>query len=377
MDLLIKNGIKPCGCVNLPPSKSEAIRAALLYALAGEDPRLAVGGFPPPYCTDVEDALNAAQHLMHAYVGASAALMRFMIPIQAALYGRVNISADEVLYRRGLREAEECLGVSLTPTPGTDSIDRELRLAQNRYEIDCSRSSQFLSGLMIALPLLKHECEIVIKNGLVSGPYAEMTFGFVKAFGGDIERTDRGFITRPSVYRAPESALVSGDSSYAAVFEAMNLLGGEIMLLGKMDGMQPDSRFLMISSLPVIDVSDCPDLMPILAAAACGKAGDTVITGTARLSTKESDRPKAIETLIRALGGSAERRDDRLMIHGSGWLRGGRCSACGDHRIAFAAAAASLLCREPVVIEGAECVKKSAFGFWEDMERIGFELCRM
>ena len=375
MEITIQNEIKPWGSVTLPPSKSETIRAALLLRLSGEDPERAVAGFGAPFCSDICDALLAAKELKTAYVGESAALMRFMIPVQAALFGRVTISADEELFSRGLKEIEDCFGVSLERIPGTTLIYKKAVIKRKtRFEIDCSRSSQFLSGLLIALPLLRHDCEIIVKNGLVSSPYAEMTLDFVRLFGGDIERTDTGFITHPSAYTAPERIPVHGDRSYAAVFEAMDLFGGEVTVWGERDPMQPDSDFLLISSLPVIDVTDCPDIMPLLAVTACGKAGETVIIGTGRLSSKESDRPKAVEALINSLGGSAEARENSLVIRGSGHLAGGRCSSFGDHRIAFAAAVAALISNSPVTVEGAECVSKSAPRFWEDLVSLGMEI---
>ena len=376
MIITVSNKAKPHGCVSLPPSKSEAIRAALLYALAGEDPRMAVAGFPSPYCADIGNALGAAGNPKEAYVGQSAALLRFIIPIQMALYGRVSVRADEALLKRGLYEAEECLGISLAPKIGTTYIEAKATRYKRRYEIDCSRSSQFLSGLLIALPLLKHECEIVIKNGLVSKPYADMTLEFIRLFGGKIENTATGYRTYPSRYAAPKRTPVKGDRSLAAVFEAMNLFGGEVTVLGERDPLQPDSRFLMISSLPVIDVADCPDLLPILAASACGKAGETVITGTYRLKTKESDRPNGIVRMINDLGGSAETMEDRVIVHGSGWLRGGECDPLGDHRLAFAAAVMAMISENPVTLHGAECVSKSAPQFRDDLERIGSGLDR-
>ncbi|MBO6061067.1 MAG: hypothetical protein J6P98_02985, partial [Clostridia bacterium] len=360
----------PRGQVTPPPSKSEAIRAMLLLKLSGEEPSLALNGFEPPFSDDIENALAAARSLKAAYVGQSAALLRFLIPIQAALFGRVSLRAGAGLLERGLMEAEDLLGVSLSPLPGTTAVYKRARLRGNRFELDCSRSSQFLSGLMIALPLQKRKCEIVIKNGLVSGPYADMTYELVRAFNGDIERTDTGFITRPSRCIRPERIPVFPDRSYAAVFEAMNLFGGEVTVMGERDPMQPDQRFLMISALPEKDVTDCPDLMPLLAVTACGTAGDTVIHGTARLSNKESDRPKTVEKLIHSLGGRCEAKENSLVIHGSGYLKGGRCQAFGDHRIAFAAAVAALISSEPVIIEGAECVSKSAPQFWKELSSI-------
>ena len=202
MDIEIKNGIKPRGCVVLPPSKSEAIRAALLLGVCGEDPYRAVEGYAAPYCRDVENAIQAALSLRSAYAGESAALLRFLIRIQAALFGRVSVRAEEKLLRRGLFEAEECLGVSLVPDPATGIIETELTLSKDRYEIDCSRSSQFLSGLLMALPLMDRECEVIVKNGLVSRPYADMTLDFVRLFGGNIEgQTGASLRSRPFTAR--------------------------------------------------------------------------------------------------------------------------------------------------------------------------------
>ena len=372
MIITLQNRIRPEGKVVLPPSKSETIRAALLLRLSGEDPERSVAGFGAPYCSDVCDALLAAKELKTAYVGESAALMRFMIPVQAALFGRVTVSADEVLYSRGLKEIEDCFGVSLERIPGSTLIHKKAVIKRKtRFEIDCSRSSQFLSGLLIALPLLRHDCEIIVKNGLVSSPYADMTLDFVRLFGGRIERTREGFITHPSRYTAPEALPVSGDASYAAVFEAMNLLGGRVEIVGAGGTTrQPDRDFMKYAGRSDIDVTHCPDLLPLLAAAACGRNGDTLIRGTARLRTKESDRESGTVELIKSLGGSARIGENMVAIRGTGRLRGGVCDPLGDHRLAFAASVMAMICDEPVTILGAECVKKSGIGFRKDMEGI-------
>lgn len=370
MKLVLKNGIKPKGMVTLPPSKSEAIRAALLLALSGEAPEKAVAGFDAPFCGDVENALAAARELSDVYAGESAALLRFAIPVQAALFGRISVRADARLIKRGVEEAEECLGISLAPDEN-GLIRTEAHLTASRFLIDCSRSRQFLSGLLIALPLLDRECEIIVKNGLVSKPYAEITLRFVRLFGGRIEETETGFLTRPSVYRAPERIPVTGDASYAAVFEAMNALGGQVEITGKGEGsLQPDAAFPALCELADISVTDCPDLAPLLAAAACAKTGDTMIHGTARLRTKESDREAGTVELIRSLGGSAEAGGGFITVHGTGSLSGGECDIHGDHRLAFAAAVMALVCESPVVFEGAECAYKSAPGFIEDLKKL-------
>lgn len=380
MIISIQNGILPSGTVILPPSKSEAIRAALLLGLCGSDPLLALRGFPDaPVCADVECAINASYDIgaPEAYVGGSAALMRMILPYKLIAGGAV-IYGEPALLDRGIREIEDCLGVKAVRKEDRIIIDHPSGIReQTVFAIDCSRSSQFLSGLLIALPLIGHECEIVIKNGLVSKPYTDMTLDFVRLFGGIADETATGYTVCPSVYSPPDRQKVTGDRSYAAVFEAMNALGGSVNITGATDDTrQPDKVFLKMFRMAECDITDCPDLLPVLAAAACGKTGDTVIRGTARLKDKESDRASGIVSIINALGGSAETSENAVVIHGSGCLIGGRCSVSGDHRLAFAAAVMAVISEKPVVIDEAECVNKSAPQFWNDLERIGYGLDR-
>ncbi|MCR5611701.1 MAG: hypothetical protein K6F68_07755 [Clostridiales bacterium] len=368
----LKNGIRPHGAVILPPSKSEAIRAALLLALSGEDPARAVEGFPgQELSSDILCALSAVGSSRH-YVGGSAALMRMLTPV-LLLEGRAEIEGEARVIERGIAEFESCFSVNASYTDRGFVIEK--KLDEERYAIDCSRSSQFLSGLLIALPLLPHDCEITVLNGLVSKPYADMTLDLVRLFGGRIDETEAGCVTHPSKYAAPDKIPVTGDRSYAAVFEAMNVLGGDVEIIGSSDDtLQPDKDLMKLADMAECDITDCPDLLPVLAACACGKRGDTVIRGTRRLRTKESDRESSVVKLIRDLGGSAEVLSDAVMIHGSGRLNGGECSSLGDHRLAFAAAVMSMISDKPVTVDGAECVNKSAPRFWNDLERIGYGL---
>lgn len=374
MILEIKNGIKLEGRAELPPSKSEAIRALLLTALAGGDISRVTEGFRAPFCDDIVSAAEAAGRLTDLPdAGSSAALLRMLVPIQLVLMGRARVRASAALISRGHAELETVFGAPLRISDGIVEMDHPV--TGGVFEVDCSRSSQFLSGLMIALPLVDRECEIVIKNGLVSAPYARMTFDFVRAFGGSIEFTERGYVTRPSRYEVPERIPLTGDESAAAAFEAMNALGSRVEIVGKgRDTRQPDGAFMRLLPLDDCDISDCPDLTPILAAAACAKDGDTVLRGVGRLKTKESDRARTAAELIRAIGGCAETGEDELIVHGGYKLRGGECSAANDHRIAFAAAVLAGICEEPVILHGAECVTKSAPRFWEDLAALGAQI---
>lgn len=371
MILEIKNGIPLKGRVELPPSKSETIRALILTALAGGDLSRVTEGFNAPFCDDIAFAAEAAKHLSESPdAGSSAALLRMLIPVQLVLTGRAQVKCSDALIARGHAELEACFGAPLAEENGALTMTDPV--IGDSFEIDCSRSSQFLSGLLIALPLMERDCRITVKNGLVSSPYAAMTLDIVRQFGGRIDETERGFVTHPSRYALPERMPVTGDMSLAAVYKAMNALGAHIDIGGAgADTRQPDKDISRHLSADECDVTDCPDIAPILAAAACAKCGDTVITGTGRLRTKESDRAKTSAELIRALGGSAETGEDRMIIHGRGALRGGECSSFGDHRIAFAAAVTAPICDEPILLRGAECVKKSAPRFWQDFAALG------
>ena len=350
-----------------PPSKSEAIRSALLLGICGEEPRRAVEAYTGPICEDISHALTAFSGRPDA--GGSASLLRMLLPVLLALHGRAEVACSQRLIKRGVSELEDCLGIRAERTE--TGLKMEGVIEKSRFELDCSRSSQFLSGLLMALPLLPRECVIEIKNGLVSGPYADMTLGFVRRFGGKIERTHGGFVTHPSKYSPPSTIPVTGDQSYAAVFKAMNFLGGIIAIEGvSEETYQPDKRFPELVGLDECDISDCPDITPLLAVCACGRRGDTVIRGTARLRSKESDREAGTVGLINELGGSAEVMDDAIAVHGRGVLEGGVVDPRDDHRLAFAAAAAAVICRRPVTVKNAECVNKSAPAFWKDCERL-------
>ena len=120
-----------------------------------------------------------------------------------------------------------------------------------------------------------------------------------------------------------------------------------------------------------IDVSDIPDLVPILSVVASLAAGRSVFKNIERLRIKESDRIKTTKELIFNLGGVAEETEDSLIIHGTGKLCGGRVSSYNDHRIAMSASVAALICEESVIIEDAEAVEKSYPHFYEDLKKAG------
>ncbi len=388
MRAVIENGIRLAGTIQAPPSKSEAIRAALLIFLSGGDPSEALKGFEGrPVCDDIKAALSVCRSLKtggRLNVGASAALLRMALPVCLALFGEAEIAMDERLEQRGLHELEECLDLPLVPECGLLRVKK--RLLPGKYRIDCTRSSQFLSGLLLALPLLEGESSIEIKGVPVSKGYADMTIAYGSIFGArysaclvcegeDIAVYPSKYSVPPPPYKSEGGrTFVSGDCSYAALFGAANHMGGRVKVCGiSPRTLQPDIVFPAVAGYGRIDISGMPDLLPPLAAVACAQKRETVFTGVSRLAFKESSRAHSLAELINSLGGEAEVKGDELQVYGSGSLKGGECSAAGDHRIAMAAAVLAGICESPVELEGAECVGKSAQDFWNDYKSLGGE----
>jgi 3-phosphoshikimate 1-carboxyvinyltransferase len=232
------------------------------------------------------------------------------------------------------------------------------KLRPGHYRMDGSVSSQFISGLMMALPLVEGETSLEITGNVESKPYIEMTRYVLEMFRDG----------------CPERIQVEGDWSSAAFWLAAGSLGSEISLLG-LNEFSPQGDREIVEILPKLEENipiscmDIPDLVPVLAVVAAAKKGAT-FTGIHRLRLKESDRVASIMAMIRALGGKAEATENTLTVYGTGLL-GGTVDSFGDHRIAMAAAIAATVCKEPVTILRAECVKKSYPGFWEDHCRLG------
>jgi 3-phosphoshikimate 1-carboxyvinyltransferase len=200
-----------------------------------------------------------------------------------------------------------------------------------------------------------------------------MTIAALAQFGVDVLWQDAQtlLIKGGQSYMARES-WVEGDYSNAAFFEALNVFGGEVEVRG-LDprSIQGDKAYQRMfeqlrSGKTELSIADCPDLGPVLFAAA-GICGGGTFTGTSRLRIKESDRIATTAALVRALGGDIEEHEDGLTIHGTKCLTGGEVQGAGDHRIVMSAAVAALRADAPVTIIGAEAVKKSYPRFFDTL----------
>ncbi|MBQ3038156.1 MAG: 3-phosphoshikimate 1-carboxyvinyltransferase [Clostridia bacterium] len=245
------------------------------------------------------------------------------------------------------------------------------RLCGGEYQIAGNVSSQYITGLMLALPLCSESSKIILTSPLESKAYVDITIEVLGLFGINIEETENGYRIEPQKFISPGEIKVEGDWSNSAFWIVANKLCGNISVDGvNYQSTQGDMKILEILDDDVIDAKEIPDLVPILAVCACAKKGKTLITNAERLRIKESDRLNAVTTVLNALGADIRELPDGLEINGTGELHGGECDGFGDHRIVMSAAIASVICKSKVTIHGAEAVNKSYPTFFEDFKRL-------
>ena len=309
----------------------------------------------------------------------SASTLRFLLPVAAALYDRFELRGRGRLPLRPngpLLNALRKNGCFFS----SDSLPMraEGKLRSGIFTVSCEQSSQYLTGLLLALPLLSGTRRVTLSGGLVSAGYAEMTLCALREFG--IETGEEGgvyTVSENAFYRSPGKITVAGDESAAAFFFAANYLGAGVKIEGLRETSPREEDFRAILKRlcggAVIDARNLPDLIPPLAVCACAVRGKVRFEHTGRLRGKESDRVASVCAMIRALGGECEAGEDSLTVFGKGALSGGTVEGFGDHRIAMSAAAAACLCKSPVLIRGAEAVHKSYPEFFSCWNQAGGE----
>lgn len=325
----------------------------------------------------------------------SGSTLRFLLPVLAALGNGARFTG-----RGRLPERPMGLIINLLKEHGISFIEEKLpfeiegKLTPGEFKIEGNVSSQFISGLMFALPLLNEKSKITLLSPPQSQAYINMTISVLKQFGVVIECVSDGYIVHPiDKLREPIEYIVEGDWSNAAFFLVGGALSGNIEMTGlNLNSKQSDKKILDILKLAEadvvlendsiivkksdlkpfsLDVSQFPDLFPITAILACGAKGKTKLFNAARLRIKESDRIIATRELIEGLGGRAEETEDSLIIYGSGKLTGGKAYSVNDHRIAMSAYIASSICDTEVKLFGAEAVRKSYPDFKNDFCSLG------
>lgn len=308
--------------------------------------------------------------------GESGSTLRFLLPIAAALTDDFTVIGRGRLPERPLgplRAALEAHGCTVRGEGLPLRVSGSLKAG--RMALPGNVSSQFITGLLLAAPLLKGETRLIIDGPLESAGYVDMTCAVMARFGAAVERTADGFCTGGGGYRTPGTFSVEGDWSNAAFFLAARSMGHPVEVSGlDPSSAQPDrcceELFSRVGGGAHIDVSGCPDLVPVLAVRSAMAEGETHIDGAARLRLKESDRLAAAAEGLTALGVSVTQRPDGLSIHGGG-IRGGEADGCRDHRMVMAWAVAALCAEQPVTVRGAEAVRKSYPAFFEEYKRLG------
>ena len=403
MDIRITPG-PLAGTVTPPPSKSIAHRAILAAALTNGTSTIqnvalsqdieatlrcitALGGAweregDTLYVSGVWHREWDTAALPHLDCGESGSTLRFLIPLALTLNNGGVFTGRGRLMERPQKPYFDIFdekGIFYEQKDGVLTIRGEWSAGE--YRLPGNVSSQFVTGLLYALPLMEWESRIVLTSPLESKGYVDMTLDVLKDFGITIENQNyERFLVPGDQWCTARDYTIEADWSQAAFWMAAGSLGIPVEVTGLNDrSIQGDrvidehfASFAWGTGRRVeIDVSDCPDLLPPLAVMAAFHDGTTRLTNAARLRLKESDRLATVTKMLTALGGQVEEGPDWLAIPGTRFLKGGTVDGANDHRIVMAAAVAAARCQGPVVIRGAEAVKKSYPNFWRDYETLG------
>ena len=383
--------------IQLPASKSISNRALILHSLAH-------GNILPRNLSDCDDTIVMTRALDgnpgHIDILAAGTAMRFLTAYLSVTPGTRIITGTQRMQQRPIRILVDALrelgarieyvgneGFPPLRITGTELTGSEISLAGNV-------SSQYISGLLFALPLLPDGSRLVVEGARESASYLQLTLRALATFGLTPREQEEGWTIASQGYASPGAVQVEGDWSNAAPWLCLGMLGGEGVTVTGMDldSLQGDRAVCRVLAamggqvrtaadrvtvrpgprVPTrMDARDIPDLVPVLAAVAAATPGVTEITGAARLRLKESDRLETTARMLSGLGGQVEETADGLLIRGRSHLSGGQVDAAGDHRIAMAAAVASGACTGPVTITGAQAVEKSYPTFWAELRSLG------
>lgn len=303
----------------------------------------------------------------------SGSTLRFLLPVAGALGCDATFLLTGRLPQRPLSplwEELERMGCHLS-RPTENTVRCQGRLQAGVYTIDGGVSSQFITGLLLALALVPGESRLTVLGQLESAPYVTMTQQVMALFG----KNTAGLAVFGGRFHSPGKQWVEDDWSNAAFFLAAKALGSDVQVENlDLESAQGDRAcFTLLPELmngtQSICAADIPDLVPILSVVAAAAHG-AEFTNIRRLRLKESDRVEAVIHMLTALGGKAEAVGDTLRVYGTG-LTGGTVDSRNDHRIAMSAAIASTVCSRSITILGAECTEKSYPSFFREFKKLG------
>jgi len=352
---------------------------------------------PSPAIPTLDASSHEAQNIVNCEESGTAA--RLLLPVLTALHDQGTLTGTGSLLKRPFETL--CKSLEQGEAVQFDQYKLPLswkgQLQSGHYQLPGDESSQYISGLLFALPLLEGESTVELTSPLQSVGYIDMTLDVLAQFGIIIDHdgANRYHIKGGQSYQSPGTIEVEGDWSNSAFWLAANV---EVAGLNP-DSLQRDRLFLELKDKQHIDATDVPDLVPILSVYAALKKGTTTITGIERLRIKESDRIKTTFALLDALGCKVElgpidetwtpvdeldpldeeamykeweNHKLALIVHGTGSIPGGaKVNGANDHRIVMAAAIAGSFADAPVTILGAQAVAKTYAHFFEDFCTLG------
>ncbi len=303
----------------------------------------------------------------------SGSTLRFLLPFVGALGVKSTFLLRGRLSQRPLSplwEEMERMGCNLS-RPTANTILCIGRLRAGNYTINGSVSSQFITGLLFALAVLPGNSKLEITGNLQSKPYVDITKDVLSAFHVNMEGN---YIVGKFPLTGPEQLTVEGDWSSAAFFFVSNAIGSNICVENlNPNSFQGDRAIEAVishtSTMQTIDVSQCPDLMPILSVLAAAKSGAEFVN-IQRLRLKESDRVQSVQEMLSSMGIRTESTEDRLKVW-PGEMKSCTVNSYNDHRIAMAAAIAATVASGPISIIDGQCVSKSYPAFWKDFSKLG------
>lgn len=406
------------GNVKIPPSKSIAHRAIICASLSKGESVISNIDFSEDIIATIEGMkvlganikvekdkliINGENILKDSNYkvidcNESGSTLRFLVPISLIEDNKINFIGRGNLGKRPLKTYYEIFDeqeIKYSYEEEKLDLNIEGNLKGGEFKVKGNISSQFISGLLFTLPLLKEDSKIIITTELQSKGYIDLTLDMIEKFGVTIKNNNyREFLIKGNQSYKPMNYKVEGDYSQAAFYFSAGALGSKINcfdldlssyqgdkecieILKRMGAKLIENQLESLSIIhgdlngTVIDASQCPDIIPVLTVVATLSKGETRIINGERLRIKECDRLNAICTEINKLGADIKELKDGLIINGVKELIGGEVNSHKDHRIAMSLAIASTRCKEEVIIIEPDCVKKSYPGFWEDFKNLG------
>ncbi|MBQ7334016.1 MAG: 3-phosphoshikimate 1-carboxyvinyltransferase [Clostridia bacterium] len=331
--------------------------------------------------------------------GESGSTLRFLLPVTAARgiparfirRGRLPYRPLSPLYEEMIRH-----GADLPSDPETEPLPLTGQIRAGRYEIDGGVSSQFVSGLLMAMPLMGGKSELHLTGNVESADYIRITTEAMNKFGVCINTSSDGrtYTVRANGYTSPKRISVEGDWSNAAIWLAAGAVGQHPVTVTGLDIESPqgdrrivdvlrqfgatvtvDGNAVTVAPAPLngicLNASQIPDLVPVIAAVAARAEGETRITGIARLRIKESDRVASVTQVLRTLGADIFSDESAIVIRGGRPLAGGTVSSFRDHRLVMCAFVASLYAEGTVFVTDAQAINKSYPDFTSHIAALG------